>query len=69
MPSRFFRCPVEAGSMAYSAVIHPCPFPLRKGGTPSSTDAVQMTRVLPVAIRQLPSAVRIKSVWMLMSRA
>ena len=48
--------------MAYSAVTHPWPLPLRKGGTPSSTEAVQITRVFPVAIRQEPAAVRTKSV-------
>ena len=53
-PSRFFRCPVEAGSIAYSAVTQPWPLPFRKGGTPSSTLTVQITRVFPVAIRQLP---------------
>ena len=67
-PSRALRVPVEAGSMAYSAVTQPWPFPRRKGGTPSSTLAVQMTRVLPVAMRQLPYAVRTKSVSMVTGR-
>ena len=48
--------------MAYSAVTQPCPFPRRNGGTFSSTDAVQITFVLPVQIRHEPSAVRTKSV-------
>jgi hypothetical protein len=48
--------------MAYSAVTQPWPLPFRKGGTVSSTLAVQITRVFPVAIRQLPQAVRTKSV-------
>ena len=64
IPSRFFRSVVEAGSIAYSAVTHPCPLPFRNGGTASSTLAVQITRVFPVAIRQLPYAVRTKSVSM-----
>ena len=42
--------------MPYSAVTHPFPLPSRHPGTVSSTDAVQRTRVLPVAIRQDPSA-------------
>ena len=46
--------------MAYSAVSQPQPLPRRKGGTPSSTDAVQITRVPPVSIRQLPAAVDTK---------
>ena len=60
MPSRALRRPVEAGSMAYSAVTQPCPLSRRKGGTDSSTLAVQMTRVLPVEMRQLPAAVSTK---------
>ena len=68
MPSRFFRSVVEAGSIAYSAVTQPWPLPFRKGGTASSTLAVQITRVFPVAIRQLPYAVCTKSVSMLTGR-
>ena len=68
MPSRFFLSVVEAGSIAYSAVTHPWPLPFRKGGTASSTLAVQITRVFPVAIRQLPQAVRTKSVSMVTGR-
>ena len=60
-PSRCLRRPVEAGSMAYSAVSQPQFLPFRKGGTPSSTEAVQITRVPPVSIRQLPAAVDTKS--------
>jgi hypothetical protein len=37
--------PVERGSMPYSAVTQPWPRPRRKRGTPSSTLAVQSTRV------------------------
>ena len=40
---RCMRVLVERGSMPYSAVTQPCPCPLRKGGTFSSTEAVQMT--------------------------
>src|SRR4051812_29404058 len=42
--------------MAYSAVIQPSPRPRRHPGTPSSTDAVHSTRVLPNETRQDPSA-------------
>lgn len=59
--SRAFRAPVEAGSMAYSAVTHPSPDPRRHLGTSSSTEAVQMTRVRPTEMRALPSAVSTKS--------
>ena len=43
--SRALRSPVEAGSIAYSAVTHPRPRPRIQAGTLSSTDAVQITRV------------------------
>jgi hypothetical protein len=46
------------GSMPYSAVTQPRPLFLRKGGTLSSTDAVQMTRVRPTSISTDPSAWR-----------
>src|SRR3954471_11953979 len=42
--------------MAYSAVSQPSPLPRRQPGTPSSTEAVQRTRVAPKLIRQEPSA-------------
>src|ERR1043165_9277997 len=42
--------------MAYSAVSHPSPRPRRQLGTPSSTDAVQSTRVAPNETRHEPSA-------------
>src|ERR1041385_1227533 len=54
--SRAVRSRVARGSMAYSAVTHPSPLPFLKGGTPSSTLAVQWTRVPPARIRQEPSA-------------
>src|SRR5262249_51758241 len=47
--------------MPYSLVTHPLPVPFRKPGTPSSTVAVQITRVRPSSISTLPSAVEIKS--------
>ena len=47
---------VARGNMPYSAVTQPCPAPRRKGGTFSSTEAVQITCVLPTQIRQEPSA-------------
>jgi hypothetical protein len=46
--SRAVRSWVARGSMAYSAVTHPCPLPFRNGGTPSSTLAVQWTSVPPI---------------------
>src|SRR4030066_462881 len=46
----------DLGSMAYSAVIQPFPFPIRKGGTRSSTVAAQMTFVSPISMRTEPSA-------------
>ena len=45
--SRPLRVCVAAGSIAYSAVSQPSPEPLRQRGTPSSTLAVHITRVLP----------------------
>jgi hypothetical protein len=42
--------------MPYSEVIHPSPWPLRKGGTRSSTLTVQITRVSPTSISADPSA-------------
>ena len=45
--SRVVRVDVARGSMPYSAVTQPLPVPRRNGGTRSSTDAVQMTRVRP----------------------
>ena len=45
LASRRVRCPVEAGSIPYSAVSHPRPEPCSQRGTPSSTEAVQRTRV------------------------
>jgi len=52
---------VARGSIPYSLVTQPLPLPFRKGGTPSSTVAVQITRVFPSSISTLPSAVEIKS--------
>jgi hypothetical protein len=43
--------------MAYSAVTQPQPVPFWKPGTLSSTVALQMTRVEPISIRTLPSAI------------
>ena len=47
--------------MPYSLVTQPLPAPFRNPGTPSSTVAVQITRVLPNSISTLPSAVEMKS--------
>jgi hypothetical protein len=46
--------------MPYSAVTQPLPWPLRKGGTCSSTLAVQSTRVSPNSTSTEPSAWRVK---------
>src|SRR6266851_1449583 len=47
--------------MPYSPVTQPLPWPFKNDGTPSSTVAVQITRVLPISINTLPSALGIKS--------
>ena len=52
--SRGFRSPVDPGSIPYSAVTQPRPRPRIQGGTASSTEAVQITRVRPTEIRALP---------------
>ena len=49
--------PVEAGSIAYSAVTQPRPRPCIHLGTESFTEAVQITRVPPCEISAEPSAV------------
>src|SRR5215471_1560848 len=56
LASRWPRSCVERGSIEYSAVTQPWPEPRRCAGTRSSTLAVIQTRVLPVSIRQEPSA-------------
>ena len=54
--SRCLRSPVEAGSIAYSAVTQPLPLPVIQRGTCSWIEAVQITRVLPIEISAEPSA-------------
>src|SRR5438094_930729 len=54
--SRSMRSPALRGSMAYSAVTQPRPWPRRKGGTLSCTVAVHTTRVAPISISADPSA-------------
>ena len=54
--SRGLRWWVARGSIAYSAVIQPLPEARMKGGTFSSTEAVQSTWVLPQRTRAEPSA-------------
>src|ERR1039458_9666026 len=66
--SRAVRVSVERGSIPYSPEIHPLPELRRNTGTVSSTDAVQMTRVLPISISAEPSAVEMKSGMMLTGR-
>ncbi len=47
LESRSLRSPVEAGSIAYSAVTQPRPRPSSQRGTEALTEAVQITRVSP----------------------
>ena len=58
--SRCLRSPVEAGSIAYSAVTQPLPRPFIQRGTSSAIEAVQITRVSPIEISAEPCAVRTK---------
>jgi hypothetical protein len=44
--------------MPYSAVSQPRPRPSNQGGTPATSEAVQITRVAPIEISAEPSAVR-----------
>ena len=60
MTSRCLRSPVDAGSIPYSAVTQPRPWPAIQRGTDSWTDAVQITRVPPQEISAEPVAVRTK---------
>ena len=54
--SRSLRVFVERGSISYSLVTQPVPWPLSQRGTPSVNDAAHSTRVRPNSTRQLPSA-------------
>ena len=54
--SRLQRLPVDAGSIAYSAVTQPALAPLRQPGTPSSMVAAHSTRVSPNSARHEPWA-------------
>src|SRR5215204_1361208 len=54
--SRGVRSLVERGSIEYSAVTHPLPWPLIQDGTRSSTVAAQRTCVSPRRIEADPSA-------------
>ncbi len=58
--SRWLRVDVARGSIPYSAVTQPFPLLRRKGGTRSSTLAVQMTRVSPTSTSTDPSACLLK---------
>ena len=66
---RVVRGKVEGGSMADALEIHPVPLLRRNWGTLSSTEAVQITRVLPTSMRAEPSAVEMKSGVMLTGRS
>src|SRR5258708_4760907 len=59
--SRAVRVRVARGNIPYSLEIHPLPELRRNEGTVSSTEAVQITRVLPTSMRAEPSAVEMKS--------
>jgi hypothetical protein len=59
--SRCVRVDVARGNIPYSAVTQPLPLLRRKGGTRSSTEAVQITLVLPTSISTDPSACIVKS--------
>ena len=59
--SRVTRSPVEPGRSEYSAVTHPLPLPRIHGGTRSSTEAVQSTRVRPIETSTEPGAKTVKS--------
>jgi len=59
--SRFTRSGVAPGSIEYSAVTQPRPFPRNHGGTRSSTDAVQRMRVRPNSASTDPIASSVKS--------
>ncbi len=54
--SRSERVLVDGGSIAYSAVTHPSPDPLRHRGTPREAEAAQSTRVLPNSTSTDPAA-------------
>ena len=56
--SRELRVLVARGSIEYSAVTQPRPCPRRNGGTRSSSEAAQSTRVPPISISADPSADR-----------
>src|SRR5699024_3082881 len=66
--SRPERSWVAAGSIAYSAVSHPRPEPLRHRGTPSVTLAVHMTRVCPKVTRTDPAGCEVNPRVMVTSR-
>ena len=54
------RSPVDAGSIAYSAVTQPRPRPSSHRGTEPLAEAVQITRVSPCEYSAEPVAVRTK---------
>ena len=66
--SRGLRSPVDAGSIPYSAVTQPRPWPAIQRGTDSWTDAVQITRVSPHEISAEPVAVGTKPGWIVTGR-
>ena len=56
---------MDAGSIPYSAVVQPRPWPAIQRGTDSSTLAVQITRVPPASISAEPVALLMKPGMML----
>jgi hypothetical protein len=62
------RSAVLRGSMEYSLVTQPLPFPFKNPGTSSETEAVQRTFVFPMQTRTEPSAYRVKDLKNCMER-
>jgi hypothetical protein len=56
LASRGVRSDVARGSIEYSAVTHPFPFPINHGGTRGSYEAAHRTRVFPISSSTDPSA-------------
>src|SRR5665213_1248844 len=57
--AREVRSAVLRGSMEYSAVTQPLPFPRKKDGISSDTDALHKTWVFPMDTKTDPSAYRV----------
>ena len=57
---REIRSVPEPGSIAYSAVTQPFPVSRIHGGTSSSSETVQRTRVRPISIKTEPGVISVK---------